>query len=40
LADDPAVIATLMVGERPFEAEGKTRHELGRGAFIERIREW
>ncbi len=37
---DHAGIATQMVVERQMEAEGKTRHDLGREAFIERIWEW
>ena len=37
---DHAGIATQMVVERQLEAEGKTRHDLGRDAFIERIWEW
>ncbi len=37
---DHAGIATQMVVERQLEAEGKTRHDLGREAFIERIWEW
>ena len=37
---DHAGIATQMVVERQLEAEGKTRHDLGRAAFIERVWEW
>lgn len=37
---DHAGIATQMVVERQLNAEGKTRHDLGRDAFIERIWEW
>ncbi len=37
---DHAGIATQMVVERQLEAEGKTRHDLGRDAFIERVWEW
>ncbi|TCK19025.1 valyl-tRNA synthetase [Thiogranum longum] len=37
---DHAGIATQMVVERQLEAEGKTRHDLGREAFIERVWEW
>ncbi|MEA3643178.1 MAG: valine--tRNA ligase, partial [Lamprobacter sp.] len=37
---DHAGIATQMVVERQLEAEGKTRHDLGRESFIERIWEW
>ncbi len=37
---DHAGIATQMVVERQLAAEGKTRHDLGRDAFIERIWDW
>ncbi len=37
---DHAGIATQMVVERQLEAEGKTRHDLGRKAFIDRIWQW
>jgi valyl-tRNA synthetase len=37
---DHAGIATQMVVERQLGAEGKSRHDLGRDAFIERIWEW
>jgi len=37
---DHAGIATQMVVERQLEAEGKSRHDLGREKFIERIWEW
>ncbi|HEV2273182.1 MAG TPA: valine--tRNA ligase, partial [Acidobacteriaceae bacterium] len=37
---DHAGIATQMMVERQIAAEGKTRHDLGRDAFIERIWEW
>ena len=37
---DHAGIATQMVVERQLEAEGKTRHDLGREAFIERVWKW
>ncbi|KRT55122.1 valyl-tRNA synthetase [endosymbiont of Ridgeia piscesae] len=37
---DHAGIATQMVVERQLEAQGKTRHDLGRDAFIDRIWEW
>lgn len=37
---DHAGIATQMVVERKLNAEGKTRHDLGREAFIEKIWEW
>ncbi|MEJ1419925.1 MAG: class I tRNA ligase family protein, partial [Candidatus Sedimenticola sp. (ex Thyasira tokunagai)] len=34
---DHAGIATQMVVERQLEADGKSRHDLGRDAFIDRI---
>jgi valyl-tRNA synthetase len=37
---DHAGIATQMVVERQLEGEGKSRHDLGREAFIERIWQW
>ncbi|MEZ5657671.1 MAG: valine--tRNA ligase [Burkholderiaceae bacterium] len=37
---DHAGIATQIVVERQLEAEGKTRHDLGREAFIERVWDW
>ncbi|WP_346839183.1 valine--tRNA ligase [Microbulbifer sp. SAOS-129_SWC] len=37
---DHAGIATQMVVERLLAAEGKTRHELGRDKFIEKVWEW
>ncbi|MFQ5935017.1 MAG: valine--tRNA ligase [Acidiferrobacterales bacterium] len=37
---DHAGIATQMVVERMLEAEGKTRHDLGREAFLKRVWEW
>jgi valyl-tRNA synthetase len=37
---DHAGIATQMVVERRLNAEGKTRHDLGRDAFIERVWDW
>ncbi len=37
---DHAGIATQMVVERQLEAENKTRHDLGREQFIERVHEW
>ena len=37
---DHAGIATQMVVERQLEAEAKTRHDLGRDSFIERVWEW
>jgi valyl-tRNA synthetase len=37
---DHAGIATQMVVERQLEAEGKSRHDLGRDAFTERVWAW
>ncbi|MHB8256062.1 MAG: valine--tRNA ligase [Acidiferrobacterales bacterium] len=37
---DHAGIATQMVVERQLEAEGKSRHDLGRESFVQRIWEW
>ncbi|MDE0059798.1 MAG: valine--tRNA ligase [Defluviicoccus sp.] len=37
---DHAGIATQMVVERQLAAEGRTRHDLGREAFIRRVWEW
>ena len=37
---DHAGIATQMVVERQLNAEGKTRHDLGREDFIKRVWEW
>ncbi len=37
---DHAGIATQMVVERQLEAEGKTRHDLGREQFIQRVWKW
>jgi len=37
---DHAGIATQMLVERQMEAEGLTRHDLGREKFIERVWEW
>lgn len=37
---DHAGIATQMMVERQLAAEGKTRQQLGRDAFIERVWEW
>ncbi len=37
---DHAGIATQMVVERQLAAEGKTRHDLGRDGFIERVWQW
>jgi len=37
---DHAGIATQMVVERQLAADGKTRHDLGREAFLEKVWEW
>ena len=37
---DHAGIATQMVVERQLEAQGKSRHDLGRDTFIERVWKW
>ncbi len=37
---DHAGIATQMVVERQLNAQGKTRHDFGREAFVEKIWEW
>lgn len=37
---DHAGIATQNVVERALHAEGKTRHDLGREAFVKRVWEW
>ena len=37
---DHAGIATQNVVERELAAEGKSRHELGREAFVERVWQW
>ncbi|THB66523.1 MAG: valine--tRNA ligase, partial [Desulfovibrio sp.] len=37
---DHAGIATQNVVERQLKAEGKSRHDLGREAFIEKVWEW
>ena len=37
---DHAGIATQMVVERQLDAEGLTRHDLGREKFIKRIWDW
>ena len=37
---DHAGIATQMVVERQLMQQGKTRHDLGRKAFIEKVWEW
>ena len=37
---DHAGIATQMVVERQLNTEGKTRHDLGRDAFIDKVWDW
>jgi valyl-tRNA synthetase len=37
---DHAGIATQIVVERQLEEQGKTRHDLGREKFVERVWEW
>ena len=37
---DHAGIATQMVIEKQLQAQGKTSHDLGRDAFVERVWEW
>jgi valyl-tRNA synthetase len=37
---DHAGIATQIVVERQLQAAGKTRHDLGRDAFVERVWQW
>jgi valyl-tRNA synthetase len=37
---DHAGIATQVVVERLLKQEGKTRHDLGRSAFLERVWQW
>jgi valyl-tRNA synthetase len=37
---DHAGIATQMVVERQLATEGKTRHDLGRDAFIDKVWDW
>jgi valyl-tRNA synthetase len=37
---DHAGIATQIVVERQLKEEGKTRHDLGREAFVKRVWEW
>ena len=37
---DHAGIATQMVVERQLNAEGKTREDIGRDAFVERVWQW
>jgi valyl-tRNA synthetase len=40
LGTDHAGIATQAVVEKGLKAEGRSRHELGREAFVERVWEW
>src|SRR5947209_3963139 len=40
MGTDHAGIATQIVVERQLEAEGKSRHDLGREAFVKRVWEW
>ena len=40
IGTDHAGIATQIVVERQLEFEGKTRHDLGREKFLERVWEW
>ncbi len=40
IGTDHAGIATQIVVERQLEAEGKTRHDFGREAFVQRVWEW
>jgi valyl-tRNA synthetase len=40
LGTDHAGIATQAVVEKELRKEGKSRHELGRAAFVERVWEW
>jgi valyl-tRNA synthetase len=40
LGTDHAGIATQAVVEKALKAEGASRHELGREAFVERVWEW
>jgi valyl-tRNA synthetase len=40
IGTDHAGIATQIVVERQLEAEGKSRHDLGREGFIKRVWEW
>ena len=37
---DHAGIATQVVVERQLQGEGKTRHDLGRSAFLDRVWQW
>jgi valyl-tRNA synthetase len=40
MGTDHAGIATQMLVERQLNAEGVSRHEIGRDAFVERVWEW
>src|SRR5690625_7836639 len=40
MGTDHAGIATQMVVERQLAAEGISRHDLGREAFLEKVWEW
>ena len=40
LGTDHAGIATQSVVEKELKKEGKSRHDLGREAFVERVWEW
>ncbi len=40
MGTDHAGIATQIVVERQLQEEGRTRHDLGRGEFIERVWQW
>ena len=40
MGTDHAGIATQMLVERQLNAEGKTRHEVGREAFLDRVWSW
>ncbi|MBI2317019.1 MAG: class I tRNA ligase family protein, partial [Betaproteobacteria bacterium] len=40
IGTDHAGIATQIVVERQLQAEGRTRHDLGREAFLKRVWEW
>jgi valyl-tRNA synthetase len=40
IGTDHAGIATQIVVERQLELEGRTRHDLGREKFLERVWEW
>ena len=40
MGTDHAGISTQMLVERQLNAEGKTRHDVGRDAFVERVWDW